>query len=573
MSTLKKVIAIFLIIALVFGSLFSLLYGVFADSSANVHLISPTDFVIDSRGNFIVSDVINDGATTALHRINNVENSRITQQFDKVFDKIIIVDDVIYALSNGKIYLLTLNYEKNNYEISSTYDAVGARDLAVYLGDVYYITDSYVKVISVKDGSTRNHENITDGKALLFIKNVLYILFGNNFYTITYDDQGHFLEKSEFRSAPTDQTNLLEIDGKIAFFNQNGVKNASNETILTLSGISRVLEKDGKLYVLTANKINCYAVVNGAYTAQNDFEIGSNFVAQTLPTEITEVIVASSTGYPTNVLYEALGSSNSCEYKLLEKSEKFYILLYDGWENSKYYLVLIEGKYGWIEKGASAITEDKLSVSKNAMSANGQATATIYVYSLPCYDAAGTYKTDTLEKGVKLTIFEQISGVTATNGDWYYVSYLDEKDEIKSGYVNSALVGEVVNKVDDAVVGIFRANPSLKGELKLFRNLILTLPLLDDSGKSVTLSSGMNILVLSQDEALGVSYVQVTIDDIMYKGYLKTADIIKKGLTVYTALGIALLVVVVCCAVFFIIIRKRKKRLIQSQPPEIDELS
>ncbi len=572
---IKKILALLVALIMVFSSIFVVVYYTSATemTANNVHLVNPIDICVNENGIYIIDQVEIDGKPyTALHHISSNLETRKTYYIEGKIEKMYTEQIQFYFMqkanpdvTNDVNKILNAGFDKDNDKFLFS-DPLKLNDMLdfAYENGVMYILYPTTIVRKTTSGDINVVTNLVDAKSILLVNSVLYVTYDNSF--MSYSVKDGIFSPSTPKSLPTGYANMTSIDGKMYFYNDNSVVDQDGKVLFTCKeGIVSVKVYNDIMYVINReNKVVQYHYDEdkATYVVVEDAKVlGVTQVDSVVPSKYIDYTVATATGYPTNIMYEATKSNNSVSYKILGANEKFLILDYEGSDVSPYYLISYQGKFGWLEKTES----NRLNAIDSNISASGITTSTAHVYSLPFLDDNGTYSFDTLNKGSKLTLLKKIVGLSETNNEWYYCSYKDG-DKVKSGFVRTSMVTDYKDTVKgNEVVGRYTVNPKLTNQLEVYSNKDLTSVTLDENNNPLTLKAGANVVVIEMTDTY--AQIQVTLNDKLYYGYVNSSNLIKQGLTDYTAFGLILLLLAVLLTVFVVIMNKRKKHKQSSEYP------
>ncbi|MBQ2894238.1 MAG: SH3-like domain-containing protein, partial [Clostridia bacterium] len=327
------------------------------------------------------------------------------------------------------------------------------------------------------------------------------------------------------------------------------------------------------------NQLQVYQLVDGAdgsALSATHTVIGSDQVKTAVPTTYTGFTLAKSSGYPTNIIYKTADDNTSIG-SILTKDQvtEFVILDYAGAENSGYYYVFVNGKFGWIKKSDNATTPDtdgKIEIVNTKVSdkvtynAKFNSLGKVYVYDLPCSNDNIRKLIDTVEQtGDEMTEVKILQQFKEENVTWYYVEYL----EGKRGFVKSTDIGQFTATYVgpmDAVVDK-QINASLFNAVTLH----MTKELLPDSMFSfdginpVKLYSGDWVKLIEVDEQAGAALIQVVCENGETAfGWVESSRLVEidaittNAIVGFVGLGIAVILAIIFASVF--ISRKKKVR-------------
>lgn len=399
---------------------------------------------------------------------------------------------------------------------------------------------------------------------------ILGIVANNNNSPVVFD-------KTDMFSLTSGKTNDM-----VTFSANNIFKRFSGENYT----LTKATANERYLSILNSNnEVHIYnLVVNG-----NDDEkeilgtsvgkIGSDQVSTAVPTAFTGFTLAKSTGYPTNIVYKTI--QNTSIEKILTKDEvgEFVILNYDGCEQSAYYYVFVNGRFGWIKKSDSAtitngtIVDEKIATINTKVSdkinynAKFNTLGKVYVYDLPCStDGISNWKevSQTALTMTNVTLLQQFKENDIT---WFYVEYGTDNAR---GFVKSSDVGQftatLVAPVDAVLDKQINASLFNAVTLHVTNDLSPDTVITYDGTNPVKLYSGDWVKLIEVDEETGASLVQVVAQDgTTTYGWVESSRLIEvdqittNAIVGLSAFGFAIVLAIVFMTVFI----KRKKKIKQ----------
>lgn len=325
------------------------------------------------------------------------------------------------------------------------------------------------------------------------------------------------------------------------------------------------------------NQIQIYPLVETSLDFENKSEIGSDQVSTAVPTTFTGFTLAKSTGYPTNIVYKTI--KNTSIEKILTKDEvgEFVILNYDGCEQSAYYYVFVNGRFGWIKKSDSAtitngtIVDEKIATINTKVSdkvnynAKFNTLGKVYVYDLPCStDGISNWK-EVSQTALTMTNVTLLQVFKENDVTWYYVEYGTDNAR---GFVKSSDVGQftatLVAPVDAVLDKQINASLFNAVTLHVTNDLSPDTVITYDGTNPVKLYSGDWVKLIEVDEETGASLVQVVAQDgTTTYGWVESSRLIEvdqittNAIVGLSAFGFAIVLAIVFMTVFI----KRKKKI------------
>ena len=377
--------------------------------------------------------------------------------------------------------------------------------------------------------------------------------------------------------------------GAKSMFNLNYIQSANNHFSAEQGfedfgaeehDIVKVASSTTHLVILNDNnQLQVYQLVDGtggsALSATHTV-IGSDQVKTAVPTTYTGFTLAKSSGYPTNIIYKTNDADTSIE-SILTKDQvtEFVILDYAGAENSGYYYVFVNGKFGWIKKSDNATTPDtdaKIEIVNTKVSdkvtynAKFNSLGKVYVYDLPCSNDNIRKLIDTVEQtGDEMTEVKILQQFKEENVTWYYVEYL----EGKRGFVKSTDIGQFtatyVGPMDAVVDKQINASLFNAVTLHMTKELSADSMFSFDGINPVKLYSGDWVKLIEVDEQAGAALIQVVCENGETAfGWVESSRLVEidaittNAIVGFVGLGIAVILAIIFASVF--ISRKKKVR-------------
>ena len=598
----------------------------------DVHFIAPTgmalvgdyllisDNVADNQSAILCFDIANGNAHVFTHLLDKQavnmtsSNGRLFVIFADCFVEYRIADD------------------KKSLEVVETFNFPKVIDVCISTWDVIYQNNPQEKIYFLQDGdlvdSLKYVDYKTDGShgegttGITIANGVDCVALSND----SANDKGNFVyvsgKNADGKNAIVRWNGVLGSDISNDPLNKNDVVYSGNFTLLGIAtnnrdypvvygaksmfnltyiqsannhfsaeqgfedfgaeehDIVKVASSNTHLVILNDNnQLQVYQLVDGtggsALSATYEV-IGSDQVQTAVPTTYTGFTLAKSSGYPTNIIYKTNNADTSIE-SILTKDQvtEFVILDYAGAENSGYYYVFVNGKFGWIKKSDNATTPDtdaKIEIVNTKVSdkvtynAKFNSLGKVYVYDLPCSNDNIRKLIDTpTQTGDEMTEVKILQQFKEENVTWYYVEYL----EGKRGFVKSTDIGQFTATYVgpmDAVVDK-QINASLFNAVTLH----MTKELLPDSMFSfdginpVKLYSGDWVKLIEVDEQAGAALIQVVCENGETAfGWVDSSRLVEidaittNAIVGFVGLGIAVILAIIFASVF--ISRKKKVR-------------
>ncbi len=361
---------------------------------------------------------------------------------------------------------------------------------------------------------------------------------------------------------------------------------AATRVLVSGSGVKDMCFGSGKIFLLNgANEVEIFT-----YNAQDkrfvrsEDTIGTDTITidRQLPTQFTGFTLASSNGYPTNVVYKTTDADTSIAEIMTDYDGQFIILDFDGAEDVPFYYVLIGDKLGWIQKsdGITSPEEDpELTVYDTRISVDVTYKAkftslnTVYVYPLPLTDIDHCDSfSQTITEAQEVTLLQQFEE-THSDGSvtkWYYVQY----GEGKKGFVNSGNVGlfyaDASTQQPVDVIGYKKINASLFEAVKIY----LTKDMAEDEviynaqGEEIKLYSGTLLVAVREEGAATFVEIREKDGSVSY-GWIPTNNLIgQHSMTTNAIVGLSVLAVAITLTIVFAVLFVKKKKAAKQEDEE-----
>lgn len=586
----------------------------------DVHFIAPTGIAL--VGDYLlVSDNVADNQSAILcFDIANGNAHKFTQIIDKEIIRLSSSNGRLFAIFADSFVEYKIAEDKKSVEVVETFDFANVIDVCVgKLTDdsgttketIYFLQTGTAGDLlkRVKDDKTAGTIN---GMTVANAYNCLSLTDGtNNYVYIAGKDSNG--ENSITRFACNFDTDISDDN-----LNKNGVKYAQNFTLLGIVANNRsfpavfgsksiynvnpdgdvafvaqnafvdfeaqehkfinIVSNQNYLAILNENnQIQIYLLEDTELNVENKSEIGSDQVSTAVPTAFTGFTLAKSTGYPTNIVYKTI--KNTSIEKILTKDEvgEFVILNYEGCEQSAYYYVFVNGRFGWIKKSDSAtitngtIVDEKIATINTKVSdkvnynAKFNTLGKVYVYDLPCStDGISNWK-EVSQTALTMTNVTLLQVFKENDVTWYYVEYGTDNAR---GFVKSSDVGQftatLVAPVDAVLDKQINASLFNAVTLHVTNDLSPDTVITYDGTNPVKLYSGDWVKLIEVDEETGASLVQVVAQDgTTTYGWVESSRLIEvdqittNAIVGLSAFGFAIVLAIVFMTVFI----KRKKKI------------
>ncbi len=297
-------------------------------------------------------------------------------------------------------------------------------------------------------------------------------------------------------------------------------------------------------------------------TIIEQWEFGASKVSLTPPTyQLDKITVARVTGYPSNVVYT---SDQSTSYNAISKNklaiDDVILVLSD--KADDFLFVCLQGYFGWIPNSEKVVYD----TTKTNLDIQAVTVINANLYSLP-FLKEEFFSHIQLQKDAQVT-------VKASINDFCLIAYETEDQEISFGFCAQTCIGAFREELTYTTYLRKKANPKAGQKITLYltnrfdkeeNNFVL-----DQNQNQILIKSGAEVRLYGTGEN-GACYVGVFADDVLFKGYIKSEQLLKdisKGLTNAKVLALALFAIVVLVVIFVIIIRIRAKKLIQQNNKE-----
>ncbi len=478
------------------------------------------------------------------------------------------VSDRIYALRGTSS--LPMDTETEN-----------ATDCIVVDGQLYF----------VKDGNALKRLNLNVGEDL----------------PPSFDGNNDTLNKNGVSLAMTEILGIFsyQVNGatEIALFGENGaftleqVSGGRYSAERTLINTTNITVKDmcygaGKIFLLnSANEVEIYSY----NTEKQQFErqpatIGTDTITidgqLPTPVQFTGFTLASSKGYPTNIVYKTTDASTSISEIKTDYTGQFIILDFEGAEDLPFYYVLIGDKFGWVQKSDGVTlpqNDSRLTVVNTQISqdvtykAKFTSLNTVFIYPLPLSDIEPG---DTFQQSIanpqeaKLLQKFTENHADGTVTEWYRVEY----GEGKTGFVSAGNVGQFhatgAPTSAEEVIGYKKINSSLFEAVKIYltSDMEESEAICDEYGDVIKLYSGSQVVAVKEEN--NATFVEIRKNDGSTSyGWIPTDNLIGlHQITTNAIVGLSILgVALILTVVFVVLFVKRKKIRIKVEDDDIDD--
>lgn len=594
----------------------------FADtiSGANVRLINPV--AVAAVGNCVfVADNVDEGQSV-IHGID-ISGSNPQRKYFYTTEKPV----VNIAEVNGDLYVmyadcvdvlsvgdtqLTLKFSYAETDVTDyTYNTLLGYSTALYAqGRIFYKTDSEdfpadsraenalsLLTASTSDGTyvyfTKNENGATALKRIkmsvqagalrdIYEQNDKLNANGVNYGTA-------FSLKGMFNYTVNGQNNVALFGGNSVrtLTELSGEFSASTEIIGSETQILDGAFCANKVVLLNSEyKLDVYQYNNETARFELQFTVGTDTISQIVPdsAKLTGFTLAKSLGYPTNIAYRTADDATSIPNVLIDLTDQFVILNYDGAENSDFYYVLIGDKFGWIEKSKGAVVpenDENLQIIDNKVSGDVTYNAkfisanAVFVYQLPLSHSAYTTFSQSITNPQSALILQKFveQKSDGTTVEWFYVAYGENNSQ--RGFVPCQNVGKFhVSAAEDGgmpVLGYRKINASLFEAVKLYATSAMkdNETIYNEAGE-IKLYSGTHVVVVRQEN--NASFIEIRQNDgTTTYGWVESKHLIDMhSITTNAIVGISILSVAVLLSVIFVsvFVKRRRRRKHTATPTE-----
>ena len=348
----------------------------------------------------------------------------------------------------------------------------------------------------------------------------------------------------------------------------------------------------GKIFLLnSANEVEIYSY----NTEKQQFErqpatIGTDTITidgqLPTPVQFTGFTLASSKGYPTNIVYKTTDASTSISEIKTDYTGQFIILDFEGAEDLPFYYVLIGDKFGWVQKSDGVTlpqNDSRLTIVNTQISqdvtykAKFTSLNTVFIYPLPLSDIEPG---DTFQQSIanpqeaKLLQKFTENHADGTVTEWYRVEY----GEGKTGFVSAGNVGQFhatgAPTSAEEVIGYKKINSSLFEAVKIYltSDMEESEAICDEYGDVIKLYSGSQVVAVKEEN--NATFVEIRKNDGSTSyGWIPTDNLIGlHQITTNAIVGLSILgVALILTVVFVVLFVKRKKIRIKVEDDDIDD--
>ena len=614
-STILFVLTVLVLLAVVPAAAFAQ-----STADANRSLINPAAIVTVDNYIFVadnVDETNNQSAVLCFDVTASQPSYRYTYTTTQKIVNLAEVDGQLYVMYADSVEVFevgatqltkTKTLELENV-VDFTFGNYDGADMPYYVSDRIYALRGTSSLTT--DSATENATAcaVVDGQ-LYFVKdgNALKRLNLNVGEGITPSfDSNDPLNKNGVSLAMTEILGIFsyQVNGatEIALFGENGaftleqVSGGRYSAERTLINATNVTVKDmcygaGKIFLLnSANEVEIYSY----NTEKQQFErqpatIGTDTITidgqLPTPVQFTGFTLASSKGYPTNIVYKTTDASTSISEIKTDYTGQFIILDFEGAEDLPFYYVLIGDKFGWVQKSDGVTlpqNDSRLTIVNTQISqdvtykAKFTSLNTVFIYPLPLSDIEPG---DTFQQSIanpqeaKLLQKFTENHADGTVTEWYRVEY----GEGKTGFVSAGNVGQFhatgAPTSAEEVIGYKKINSSLFEAVKIYltSDMEESEAICDEYGDVIKLYSGSQVVAVKEEN--NATFVEIRKNDGSTSyGWIPTDNLIGlHQITTNAIVGLSILgVALILTVVFVVLFVKRKKIRIKVEDDDIDD--
>jgi len=578
-------------------------------SNDDVKFVRPSDTFIDDNYIYVLDRVDND-TVGIIQRFDINGGNRTRYTLDTCYDSIYSHGNTVYLLKDGYLCWGTLGLTNfslvgsyaqtdNNKRIVNGNIAVIQEGLENY---IFACGSEYMVVIKQSTGAFFTNAIMPNCTDIVYSTTVggdcFIFALGSTGICAYYFDNGNLVSIRNNTSYTNNAYSLLGVNSitnnadnltgaqlylydkqqhnycQLDFVNST-LTQYSDQDNQTLGSADVTIDTNNTYAYITKgnNTITRYTINSAVYKLNLDstFSLGTNSIDLPIPSQDAMLgwHVCRTTGYPTNILYGATqATDNSVDYGTLRSDDVFIVYTYENWQNDNYYLIMYNGRYGFVEKGTkSDITADELDIQQTTVFLQGRVSSVAHVYSAPY--VADRYHICALTQGTVVTISDML---TIWGHNYYLINYMDNTTAC-SGWIRQESVGDITIDNTISIEGVSRVNPPLGHQLPVYADSSLT-AYAKFNEQDINLEVGQSVTVINTQN--NISLIQAEIDTEQGKsyiiGYVSADMLINHGLTNYQALGLSLFIVSISLALFLVIIvvRRRIKVRRESEGEQFD---
>lgn len=597
---MKKILGILIFLTLAITCILGITAAAYAETADNdtAHLINPTAMTVVGDYLYVADNVEENKSAILIFNIqDNLPKQAGTYEISEAVTNLSNDgENALYATCGNKVIELSIT-SGASLTVSKTYENFEepvldfAKGIFVNSDTQYALTSNkLLKNNGNAFGAVNQTANEQNSFCLSFNNCIFYITrIGDSTQIKCYDGSDGTFREVVFATTGFVPVGLLTWDGKIAMYSADSIcyftetskdNYAPAELIKGIRtdddkpcNIVDVQAKDGKLLVLNDNKkIDIYQ----KNTESEDFylsaTIGSDIVEKTVPTVFTNFTLVKSNGYPTNIIYKTNEKTSITD--LIDNASEYLVLGYEGEENSSYYYVMVNNRYGWVKKSdktATVETDGKLEVTDLKLD-NGQvgyvtkfnSLNAITIYQLPHHDSDSTTITQTASTMKEVTLLKKFTETTTDKTyEWYWVEYEDGQ----RGFAEREKLGNFRAKQKTDGIDILydrKINSTLFVAVTLYSDKDLTESgaVYDEQDNLIKLYSGDRVTVI--EESGSASFIMRQRNDGTQDfGWVETSRLIDvHAITANAVVGLSLTgAAIIIAVVLTVVLLKRRKRI------------
>jgi len=291
--------------------------------------------------------------------------------------------------------------------------------------------------------------------------------------------------------------------------------------------------------------------------------LGASELNYAIPTiSAYSIKVATATGYPSNIIYKPthddftqneIYQNRAIQKDKFDETDKFLILAYS--PDKQFCFVCYDDQFGWI-KNSDSLKATSLSTGH---SVQGITLLNTNVYQLPI-EHDDFLLDDSLDKLTNVNVLGEYQ-------HFYLIVYNQTQGTNKYGFVFAVSIGANSPPKQYTPYQRKAANPVVGKQLEIFAtqqtDSIDNNYLYDVDGKQILVKGNKEVRLYETLED-GTCYVGVVVNDILYKGYVKSYDLLKDynvGMTNSQILATACVAIVAVIIVYIVILRVRSKKM------------
>lgn len=570
--------------------------------TASVHLINPAAIAVAGDYLYVADNIEQNRAVILRFNTTDYAQSGTFELQANITNLSTNGSDALYAVCGNKVYELKINVD-NQLENAKTHEF--DETVVDFAEGVFTTADAQYALTN--SGLLRFAQGIDErfNSVAQFNKGISSIdcLSINGIYSLTTDQSAPVKYYGTTGTTPAVTftmtagfvpLGLFNWNNSVAMYSANSlyffVENPTNSyqgqplfTDIYGDGcaIQDVAATNDTLYILNSQKkIDVFKQADGKFDPENKTTIGTDIVNLEIPTAYTSYTLVRAKGYPANIIYKST-SENSVE-GIITNATEYIILGYDNDAQSRYYLVYVDGKLGWVKKSDGAHTvEDDVANGKLEKINNNIGTETVgyvakfislngvFISVLPHSSAERISLSQTADNMIEVKVLQRFTEQTGdTVKEWYYISYGDGK----TGFAESKTIGKFHAVSSDEEIpeslGVYKINSSLFEAVKLYASAQMTEyeVVYDANDNPLKLYSGNRVTVIKHDEEKNASFVLVMHNDGSKDyGWISTERLIGiHQITTNAIVGLSLLAFAIAITTVLLVVFLRRRKRIKS---------